>query len=372
MTVCKRCVMNDDADALITFDADGYCNYCTDALEQKSKVYFPNEDGRMRLEHMIEKLKKEGEGKEYDCLMGLSGGLDSSYLAYLGADKWGLRIVAVHIEDGFETDISKKNIKKLVEKSGMHFINIQPDFEQYNDLVLSFMKAGVPNIAAPQDNILLGFICEFAKKNGIKYFLSGENYALECILQQGNTWSNADIVNIKDIHKRFGTKPIDKLYFKSYAQRTWDTLRTHMIREMPLNYVEYNRDRAFRELNDYCGFEYYGSKHLENHFTAFIQGCWLPEKFGVDKRTSHLSSMIVSDQLTRDDALAELGKPLCDKVYMDEVKAMIVDQFGITSDELERLITAKPHQHFEYKTDFMIRWGKALVGRLKARSVSKG
>lgn len=361
MTVCRRCVMNDDADALITFDENGYCNYCTEALEQKSKVYFPNEEGERRLEQLIAKLKKEGEGKEFDCLMGLSGGLDSSYLAYLGAEKWGLRIVAVHIEDGFETDVSKKNIEKLVEKSGIRFINIQPDVEQYNDLVLAFMKAGVPNIAAPQDNILLGFIYEFAKENGVKYFLSGENYALECILQQGNTWSNADIVNIKDIHKRFGTKPIDKLVFKSYIQRAFDSLSAHMIREMPLNYVEYNRDKAFKELNEYCGFEYYGSKHLENHFTAFIQGCWLPEKFGVDKRTSHLSSMIASDQLTREEALKELAKPLCDEAYMEEIKAMIVDQFGITSEELNQLIEAPGHQHYEYKTDPMIRWGKAIL-----------
>lgn len=351
MQTCVRCIMNDSADDQITFDENGYCNYCTEALAKKDTWYYPNEIGQKKLEELISRLKKDGEGKEFDCLMGLSGGLDSSYLAYLGAAKWGLRIVAVHIDDGYDTEISSSNIEKLVDKTGIKLITIKPDAEQYNALTLAYMKAGVPNLAVPQDNVLLAFLHDYADKNNIKYFLSGSNFALECILQSGNTWDNGDVVNIKDIHRRFGTKPIDKLLFKSKLQRKITTINKSIETFAPLDFIEYNRDKAFAELKEYCGFEYYGRKHLENHLTAFLQLCWLPEKFGVDKRTSHLSSMIASDQLTREEALEAMKEPVYDPEYMASVKELIASNMGITVDEIDEMIKAPSHQHDEYKTD---------------------
>lgn len=351
MTVCNRCVMSDEGDNQISFDAEGVCTYCSSALEKMKETYLPNENGARKLDEMIAMLKREGEGKEYDCLMGISGGLDSSYLLYLGAAKWNLRIAAVHVDDGYDTEISKNNIRKLVEKTSVKYIEIHPDANQFNGLTLAFMKAGVPNLAIPQDNVLFAALYDFAKKEGIKYFLSGSNFATESILQKGNTWSACDVVNIKDINQRFGATPIDNLPFLTNFQRTFDAIVLGLKTLTPLNYVEYTREKAFQELGEYCGFEYYGRKHLENHLTAFLQTCWLPEKFNVDKRRSHLSSLIVSGQMTRDDALEELAEPQYDSKYMDEVKAIMADSMGIGVHEIDEMLQAPPHQHDEYKID---------------------
>lgn len=351
---CTRCIMDDRSDSYIHFDENGVCSYCTEALRLRPNWYYPNQEGKKKLQQMLEMLKKESKGKKYDCLMGLSGGLDSSYLAYLGASQWGLRIAAVHVDDGYDTEISKSNIQKLCSKAGIELITITPDAEQFNALTKAYMKAGVPNLAVPQDNVLFAFLYKFARQHKIKYFLSGANYALECILQKGNTWSAYDLTNIKDIHKKFGEKPIDKLEFISSVRRLLDQNLLGQITLSPLNYINYNRDQAFKELKDYCGFEYYGRKHLENYLTAFIQLYWFPQKFNVDKRTSHLSSMIVSDQITREQALEELQLPLYEEEYMDKVKQLICEKLEITLDELEAMVAAEGKQHTEYRTEILV------------------
>ena len=348
---CTRCIMDNSSDKEIVFDENGVCNYCTYNLEKMPKAYFPNEKGQEKLDLMIKRLKEEGKGKEYDCLMGISGGLDSSYLAYLGAAKWGLRIAAVHIDDGYDTEISKQNIKNLCEKANIKLITITPDAQQFNQLTKAYMKAGVPNLAAPQDNVLFAFLYDFAKKNKINNFLSGYNFALESILQRGNTYDQYDIVNLKDINKRFGEDKIDKLKFISKQQLLYVKYILKIKTECPLNYIDYNRERAFKELKDFCGFEYYGRKHLENYLTAFVQLYWFPKKFGVDKRTSHLSSMIISNQMTREEALAEYNLPIYEDEYMDKVKNLICENTGLSLDELESLVNEPGHQHTEYKTD---------------------
>ncbi len=347
---CTRCIMDNSSDKTIIFDSNGVCNYCEDALNKKDKVYFPNQEGKDKLEKLIKKIKKDGEGKKYDCIMGLSGGLDSSYLAYLG-HKLGLRVLAVHIDDGYDTDISKNNLKKLISATGFDYEVITPDAEQFNALTLAFMKAGVPNIAIPQDNVLFAFLYSKMKQYKIKYFLSGVNFSLESILQKGNTHTNLDVVNIKAINKKFGNKSINKLKFLSTIQRSFNNKILHVESPTPLDYIDYNRDRAFKELKDFCGFEYYGRKHLENILTAFIQLVWFPKKFGVDKRTSHLSSMIISGQITRDAALKELEEPLYNEEQMNQYISLIKQNLGINDEEFESIMNAPIHQHEEYKTE---------------------
>ena len=347
---CTRCIMDNSSDDTIRFDEHGYCNYCTEALAEIGKVYFPNAEGEKKLNELLTKIKEDGKGKKYDCIMGLSGGLDSSYLAYLG-HKWGLRVLAVHIDDGYDTEISKGNLQKLVKATGFDYEIITPDAEQFNALSLAYLKAGVPNIAAPQDNVLFAFLYKKMKQYKIKYFLSGGNFALECILQQGNTHSASDVVNIKDIFKKYGKGKINKLKFISSIQRGFDAKFKGIRSDRPLNFIDYNRDRAFKELYDFCGFEYYGRKHLENIFTAFAQTYWFPKKFGVDKRTSHLSSMIVSGQMTREEALKEYSEPLYDEKMMDEYIKFIEKNLGITDEEFKAIMDAPTHQHDEFKTE---------------------
>ena len=353
---CNRCVMDNGSDSKIQFDDNGNCNYCNQALSEINTTYFPRESGKAKLNEMLEEIKEEGKNKPYDCAMGISGGLDSCYLAYLGY-KWGLRILAFHVDDGFDTEVSKENINRLVKRTNITMVTIRPNEELYNALIKAYMKAGVPNLAVPQDNILFACLYEEIRKNKIKYFLSGGNFALECILQQGNTHSAMDTVNIKAIHRKFGTKPIDKLCFISSYRKYFDMKVTGLQTLRPLNYIEYNRNRAFSELKEFCGFEYYGSKHLENKLTAFVQLYWLPKKFGVDKRTSHLSSMIVSGQMTREEALKELERPVYDKELMFKYIQTIKERLNISDNEFEELMNAPIHQHNEYKVD---KWSALL------------
>lgn len=346
---CKRCVMDNKADSYINFNEDGICNYCTEALSKKDDIYFPNEEGQKKLNNMLKKLKENNKHQKYDCLMGISGGLDSSYLAYLGAAKWGLRILAVHIDDGYDTDISKSNINKLCKKANIDMIVIRPDFEQFNDLTRAYILARVPNLAVPQDNILFAAIYNFAKEYKIKTFLSGGNFALESILQRGNTINAYDLANLKDIHKKFGSKPINKLPTISDLHLDINRWLLNLKTLRPLNYIDYNREKALKELNDYCDFEYYGSKHLENTLTKFIQTYWLPNKYGVDKRTSHYSSMIVSNQLSREEALKLLEKPLYDESIYDEID-IILNKIKLSKEKFDEIMKMPSKQHTDYKT----------------------
>lgn len=348
--VCTRCIMSNESDEWILFDEKGQCNYCNTAFENIGKIYFPNDEGQKRLDSLLSKVKDSGKGKKYDCIMGISGGLDSSYLAYLGY-KWGLRVLAVHIDDGFDTEISKENIRKLISATGFDYEVVTPDAVQFNDLTLAYMKAGVPNIAIPQDNVLFAFLYKKMREYNIKYFLSGGNFALECILQRGNTYPAFDVVNVMDIHNKFGKEPIDKLELLSNKQMQEDQKALGIESPRPLNYIDYNRERAFRELKEFCGFEYYGRKHLENILTAFIQLYWFPKKFGVDKRTSHLSSMIASGQMTREEALREMEEPIYDKKMMENYIAVIKEKLKIADKEFDGIMSAPVHQHEEYAVE---------------------
>lgn len=361
---CSRCIMDNENDATITFDEDGYCNYCRDALSRASSTYFPNKDGRRKLESLLAEIKAYGKGKKYDCVMGLSGGLDSSYLVYLGK-AWGLRVLAVHIDDGYDTSVSKQNLKKLVKATGFDYQVIYPDAEQFNALTKAYIKAGVPNIAVPQDNILFAEIYRYMKRYKIKYFLSGGNYALESILSVENTHSAYDVVNIRDIHRKFGEKPINKLKFLSSTKRILNKKFYKIETYCPLNLVRYERQTALDELFSFCGFEYYGSKHLENKLTAFIQIYWFRKKFKEDKRLAHYSSMIVSEQMTRVDALRLMEEPPCDEEVLESYIADVLPKIGLTRDELESIMSKPSHKHSDYRTEDDIHLYRLLKWKTK-------
>ena len=350
--ICSHCIMDNRSDDTIVFDSNGQCNYCKRAYYWKDKLYFPNQEGELKLQQMLAIIKKEGKGKKFDCIMGISGGLDSSYLAYL-ASNWNLRVLAVHIDDGYDESVTVENIRKLCEAGNIELHTIKPDDEQFNALTRAYIVAGVPNLAIPQDSVLFAYLYKMAFKYRIKYFLSGSNFALENTIQKGNTWSAFDCVNIRDINKRFGTMSIDKLPLLS----TWKMLFYKYVYGMKtvqlLNYIDYNRERAIRELNSYCGYEYYGNKHLENTLTKFIQLYYFPNKFQVDKRRSHFSSMIVSGQMSREEALKEIEKPLYDPVEIERDIDLILRKLKMSRKEFEYYMSLPPVQHTAYKVSLL-------------------
>ncbi len=347
---CNRCVMDNASDETITFDEEGYCNYCTEAISTLSERYFPNEIGAQKLQELLITLKKEGKNKKYDCIMGISGGLDSAYLAYLG-HQHGLRILAIHVDDGLDVPIAVENIKKLTEKCGIDVIYERPDAEQFYGLTKAFFKAGVPNLAVPQDNLIYAYMYAYAKKYKIQYYLSGGNFSTESILQRGNTHTSLDKKHIFAINKQFGTTALNKLKITSgFERRVKNQLLLRIQEVRPLDYIDYNKESAIQELSDYCGFNYYGGKHYESYLTVFMQKYYLPLKFGVDKRRSHLSSLIVSGQMTRDEAIEELKKPLYLKEEMDICIEKILKIFRMDVNEFDRIMQQQPKQHTQYVT----------------------
>lgn len=354
---CKRCVMDNTSDPTISFDSEGNCNYCTYALERMNDVYFPNDIGQKKLEAMISKIKKDGVGKKYDCLMGISGGLDSAYLAYLGY-KWGLRILAFHIDDGFNSNVATQNVEKLCEKCHITLNVEYPDKEQFCDVTRAFMLAGLPGICVPQDNIILSYLYKNAKENNIKYFLSGTNFSLESILQRGEAINAADGYHIKSISKLYGNKGVEKLLlvtlFERYVKIRYSQ-KLHVLR--PLDLLNYNKEKAIKELKEFCDFDYYGGKHYENILTHFAQVYYMPKKFKIDKRTSHLSSLIISGQITREEAMKELEKPLYAHLPFTEELRIILKKLNLTEAELDKIMSETPKHHSDYPNSFFNNFG---------------
>ena len=350
--ICKRCVMDTNGDPNITFDEHGYCNYCTSAMDAMEHLRAQIDE--KKLEAVFDKIKQDCKDDPYDCLVGVSGGLDSSYIIYLG-HKYGLRMLGVHIDDGLDTEIAKQNIRNLCEKAQVELINVQPDPEQYRDLTLSFFKAAVPGLALPQDNLILAALTDAVKRYQLKYLLHGTNMSMECILQSGNAYTAADSTHIRAIQKQFSGKPIDKLRLTTtFEDSILKRLRKDVIRVCPLDMIDYRMDRSLQELKEFCDYEYYGGKHHESVLCRFLQCWYLPQKYGVDKRKSHLSSLIASGQMTRDEALKKLevgGYPT------EEMKNADFDALaaflGITRGEFEELLALPPKSHDDYPKSFL-------------------
>ena len=346
---CSRCVMDNSSDPTISFDDNGYCNYCSDALKAKDIVYFPNEIGSTHLEKVFNQLKARRQNFKYDCMLGLSGGLDSSYVAYVGYN-YGLRMIAVHIDDGFDTPVTTANIKKICNRYSIDLLIEKPDSVKFADLTKAFIRAGVPNIAIPQDNVLFAYLYRFAKKNNIDYFLNGGNFALESILQKGNSYDASDKKHILSIWRRFGEQyspnalPLFSVFEKKIVYQYLHKIKFFR----PLNFLDYNAKKAFKTLNESCGFEYYGDKHCESIFTKFMQRYYLPTKFCVDKRKSHYSSMIVSGQMTREDALERLEEPLYNDKDLRSDLNFVLNKLAMDITEFEKIMGELPKSHVDY------------------------
>lgn len=347
--ICKRCVM-DDINTDISFDNKGYCNYCTDALELMPKIW--HKDGLKELEEIIDKMKKDGKGKEYDCVLGLSGGVDSCYTAYL-LRKYNVRILAVHIDGGWNTDVSTRNVELLCKKLNLELHTIKVNKEEMYDLQRAYFFAEVINQDVPQDHVFFAELYRFALKKHIKYFISGGNFSSESILPHSWGFYAMDGKNLADIHKKYGRvklKDIKPLSFFEICIKIPYINRLKKIR--PLNYIDYDKEKAIKELHDEIGFEYYGGKHCESVFTRLYQNYILPEKFGVNKSKAHYSSLIVAGQMKRNKALELLKKN--EYTNNDKLKEQDINEFikkiGITRKEFDEIMNdgvIRKHEEFK-------------------------
>lgn len=344
--ICTRCVM-DSSDPDITFDDEGVCSHCR-AYDQMVRTTVASAQAGQRigeLRELFDRVKAEGKSHDYDCIMGLSGGVDSSYVAYL-AKQHGLRPLAVHFDSGWNSELAVHNIESIVKKLQIDLHTHVVDWEEMSDLQLAFFKASVANCDIPTDHAFPAVLYREAARHKIKYILSGTNYATEFILPSAWGHTSSDKRHLLDIHRKFGTRPLKSYptigFFAQYIYypyiRGIKTIR-------PLNYVPYNKDEAKSTIASELGWRDYGGKHYESVFTRFFQGYYLPTKFGYDKRRAHFATLINSGQMTRDDALCQLGMPTYDAALQQEDKAFVAKKLGVTVAELDAIF-ALPNKHF--------------------------
>lgn len=311
--ICTNCVM-DTTDSKIHFDDNGVCDHCNIFYKEILPNWHTDERGDRELTAIINKIKKEGEGKDFDCLMGMSGGIDSSYLLYVMKEKFGLRPLVFHVDAGWNSQIAVNNIERLVDGLGLDLYTEVINWEEIKDLQLAFFKSGVPHIDVPQDHAFFATMYKFASRHNIKYILTGGNYSTECI-RNPLEWMyyQSDSIQLRDIYKKFGT---GKLKDYPVSNILWHKVYLPYFKKIklirPLDYVPYNKDEAMQLLVDKFGYQKYPQKHFESRFTRFYESYWLPTKFGYDTRKVQFSSLILTDQMTREEALKELSKPAYD------------------------------------------------------------
>jgi len=341
----------DTTDPEIQFDDNGVCNHCTRYCELIEKIVFTGEDGERRLRAIVDKIKKQGKNKDYDCILGLSGGVDSTYVAYL-TKQLGLRPYLITLDNGYDTEVTKRNVQRIVDylNAELHVHSIDP--EEFRDLQLAYLKSGVLNIEVLTDHAILALLYRTAAKLEIKYVLSGQNIVTEGILPTSWGYDNRDLVNIRDIYKKHGSGR--KL--KTFPQiSVAHFIYYYFFKEIEfvhlLNYVSYMKKDAKALFTREFNYEDYGAKHCESVFTKFYQFYMLPRRAHVDKRRAHLSCMVCSGQMTREEALKELEKPPYTKEELEEDKKFVLTRLGLTEEQFESLISQPIRSNFEYKTD---------------------
>ena len=349
--ICSNCVM-DTTDAKIRFDENGVCDHCITYFKDILPYWHTDERGEKALWKIINKIKKEGSGKEFDCILGMSGGIDSSYLTYIVKEKFGLRPLVFHVDAGWNSQIAVNNIERLVDKLELDLFTHVVDWEEMKDLQLSYFKAGVPNIDVPQDHSFFATMYDFAFKYKIKYILTGGNYSTECV-RNPIEWMyyQSDSIQLNDIHKKYGRKPLKNykvtniLWHKVYLPYFRGT---KLIR--PLDFVSYNKEEAMQLLIDQFGWQKYPQKHFESRFTKFYESYWLPKKFGFDTRKVQYSSLILTGQMSREEALEKLSQPAYDEETICQDFEYIATKLGISVEELQGYMDAPNKSYKDYKS----------------------
>lgn len=344
----------DTTDPEITFDDRGVCNHCRNFDEKIKPRWFPNEEGQKKLNAIIKQIKREGNNKEYDCIIGLSGGVDSSYLAYQ-AKKFGLKPLAIHVDGGWNSELAVKNIENIVKKLDIDLYTYVVDWEEMQDLQVAFLRSGVANQDVPQDHAFFAALYSLAISKNIRYVLSGGNLATESILPTAWGYDAMDSRHLKAIHKRFGQRKLKKFPIVSYFKlRVYYPYIKRMKVVRPLDFMPYNKQEAMEILGKELDWRYYGGKHYESRFTKFFQGYYLPQKFGYDKRKAHLSSLIISEQMTRAEALEEMEKDLYPTEQLQEDRQFIAKKLGLTEQEFELLMKTPNKTFQDYPSNFYL------------------
>lgn len=349
--VCSNCVM-DTSDSVIQFDDKGICDHCNNYYNNILPNWHTDNIGKSKLNAIVGKIKKDGKGKKYDCIIGLSGGVDSSYLLYYAKEVLGLRPLVFAVDTGWTLNVAVENIEKIVKGLGLDLYTEIIDWNEAKDLQLAYFKSQVPYQDTPQDHEIFASLYNYAAKNGVKYVLTGANYSTECV-REPNEWVYVnDLRQIKDIHKKFGTRPLKTLPLCGmFKYRLYYRYVKGMKIVQPLNLIPYKKEDAIALLEKKFGWERYANKHFESVFTRFYEGYWLPKKFGYDKRRAHFSSLILTGQLTREEALKKLAEPPYDEELAMQDLEYVAKKLGLTKQEFIEMMNEKNRTYKDYKSN---------------------
>ena len=348
--ICTRCIM-DTTDPQIVFDADGVCNHCHRYDVQVRLRTAPEADRAGRLEALLANVRRAGKGRESDCVTGVSGGVDSTYVAYL-THQLGLRPLAVHFDNGWNSELAVSNIEKTLKKMDIELYTYVVDWEEFRDLQLSFLKAATPDGEVPTDHAIAALLYQQAARRGIRHILLGTNVATESIMPLLWGYGYADFKYIASVQRMFGTHPL-----RSYPRYSLPKLAEYMflrrIRIVPiLDCVNYDKQAAMRTIESELGWVYYGGKHYESIYTRFYQAYVLPRKFNIDKRRAHLSNLVLSGQMSRGAALAACQEPECPADTLREDLDYVLKKFDLSEAQFEQLMSAPNRTFMDYPNHY--------------------
>jgi N-acetyl sugar amidotransferase len=365
--ICTKTIM-DTSDPNISFNSKGESDYYTNYIERILPNWHTDEKGFEELIQISEKIKLAGKGKDYDCIIGLSGGLDSSYVAYVAKEIMGLRPLLFHVDAGWNTDRAVGNIEKLCNGLSLDLFTEVINWEEMKDLQVAFLKAQIADQDLPQDYAFFSALYKFARKNNIKYVLTGGNFSTECC-REPEEWGGfpgIDTLLVKDIHAKFGKRPlntfplVDILEYKLYYKYV---LGMEVFK--PLNLVPYVKVDAEKLLNEKYGWEPFAHKHHESRFTRFFEDFWLPRKFGFDKRRAHFSSLVLTGQMTREEALERISKPELSEDFLQKEFEFVADKLDLTRSQLEEIFYGDNKTFHNYKSKIkFIRFGAFIMQKL--------
>jgi N-acetyl sugar amidotransferase len=350
---CSISVMDNIADPTISFDESGICNYYYLYKEEERQFVLSGIDGENKVKEIVSKLKEEGKGKKYDCITGVSGGVDSTYLA-LQAKKMGLNPLIVHFDNGWNSELAVKNIENVISKLGFDLYTLVVDWNEFKDIQLAFIKANVVDIETITDHAIIATLHKLAIENNIKYILSGSNVVTEAVLPHYWIFNKVDHVNIQNIHAKYGT-----VKFKTYPFYNTLLKKKAQLKGISsinlLNYMPYNKNEVKKIITEELGWVDYGGKHYESIFTRFYQGYILPTKFHIDKRKAHLSNLIFSGQITKEDALIELSKPIYDPIQLKIDMEFVLKKLGLNNLDFEQIMKQPRVEHAVFGSELSLK-----------------
>lgn len=365
--ICTKCIM-DTSDPNITFNEVGHCDYCQNFESNIKPSWHTDVRGETELMKFAERIKRDSKGQDFDCIIGLSGGLDSSYAAYIAKEKMGLRPLLLHVDAGWNTDQAVGNIEKLVDGLGLDLYTEVINWEEMKDLQVAFLKSQVPDQDIPQDTAFFSGLYKFAKAHKIKWVLTGGNFSTECCREpdEWGAYPGIDKMLITDIHSKFGKRKlksfpiVDLLAYKIYYRYV---LGMKVFR--PLNLVPYKKYEAEETLGRLFGWQKFKHKHHESRFTRFYEDYWMPRKFGYEKRRAHFSSLIMTGQMTREEALERISKPELSEEFLKTEFEFVANKLDLTVDELQKIFDGENRTCLDYKNKkFLIGLGAKVLRAL--------